>query len=242
MTRVATFLEWRALHDSRTVFALSQYTARSIKSLVSGLDVRVVHCGVDTDLFTPSGARSTAYILSVARFSDPRKNVTVLLLAYAQLCAAVPETPTLYLVGEPPTASGHRLLADLGIENRVRFLGFIPDSQLADLYRGALFFVLSSDEEGLGIVILEAMASGLATVATRCGGPEDVVEDGHSGFLVPVRDGAALALAMRRMITEPGLAARFGQRARQIAVDRFSLDAAGQVFLSTYDKLLQPEL
>lgn len=242
MTRIATSLERRALRDSQTVFALSHYTARSIQTLERGVDVRVVPCGVDTDVFKPSETGSTTYILSVARFSDPRKNVTMLLLAYARLCAALPEAPMLYLVGEPPTAKDQRLLADLGIENRVRLLGFMPDSQLADLYRGALFFVLSSDEEGLGMVVLEAMASGLATVVTRCGGPEDLVKDGHSGFLVPVRDDAALALAMRRVLAEPGLSARFGRRAREIAVDRFSLDAAGQVFLSTYDKLLQPEL
>ncbi len=120
----------------------------------------------------------------------------------------------------------------------MHLVGVREGAELADLYRHAMFFVLPSDEEGIGIVLLEAMASGLPVVSTCCGGPETAVLDGETGFLTPVGDAQALADAMQHLLDNPALRRRMGQAGRRIAEERFSLDVTGKVFLRKYDELL----
>jgi glycosyltransferase involved in cell wall biosynthesis len=118
----------------------------------------------------------------------------------------------------------------------------IDMSTLAQLYRNASLFVLSSDEEGLGLVILEAMASGLPVVSTRCGGPETAVIEGETGYLTPVRDACALTDAMHMLLDDPALRHRMGQAGRAIAEARFSIAVAGKAYLTCYDTLLGREV
>jgi len=230
--------EKRALRSAHTVFALSEYTRASVEKLSGQGRVLLAPCGVDTSLFTPAEASQNNYIICVARLSDPRKNVHLLLDAYAELLRKVDDAPDLYLVGESPTEAALLHLNSLGLAKRVHLIGPKQGEELAELYRKASFFVLSSNEEGLGIVILEAMASGLAVVSTNCGGPATAITEGRTGFLTPVGDAKALGQAMEKLIVDPSLRQQMGIEGRRVAEDRFSLAAAGQIFLDTYDEVL----
>jgi glycosyltransferase involved in cell wall biosynthesis len=125
-----------------------------------------------------------------------------------------------------------------GLSEKVRLLGPKKPAELQNLYQEACFFALSSDEEGLGIVLLEAMASGLPVVSTACGGPESIVEHGRSGFLVPIADADALSKAMGRLVEQPALCHQMGLDARRAAVERFSIAATSRIFLEQYEKAL----
>jgi glycosyltransferase involved in cell wall biosynthesis len=237
MTRVAHRYEQRALNDCDSILALSPYTVRSLGPMVNR-EVSLAPCGVDTALFHPSyEERPDRYILCVARLFDPRKNVSMLLRAYSSLAKKNPSIPDLVLVGEPLSIEGSAMLKKLGIEGRVRLQGPTHGDALADIYRGALMFVLPSDEEGLGIVILEAMATGLPVISTACGGPEAAVIDGATGFLTPVRDQQAMESAMEKLIANPAMRDTFGKEGRRIAEEKFSIAATGQVFLDQYRNL-----
>lgn len=239
MTRLTEAYERHALEQAQFVFALSEYTLSSVRRWVSPERAALAVCGVDTALFRPHDQREGDYILSVARFSDPRKNLPLLLHAYAQLAARRSSVPDLVLVGEAPSQAAEGWARRLGILHRVRFRGLKEPPELAELYRNAMFFVLPSDEEGLGIVVLEAMASGLPVVSTRCGGPAMAVIDGETGFLTPVGDVSSLAERMERILRDPALRRRFGKVGRQMAEEQFSVQAAGRVFLEKYDELLK---
>ena len=239
MTRVAHRYEQRALMQCDSILALSPYTVRSLSPMVNR-EVSLAPCGVDTALFHPSyEERPDRYILCVARLFDPRKNVSMLLRAYSSLAKRNPSIPDLVLVGEPLSLEGSAMLRKLGIENRVRLQGPTHGDALAETYRGAMMFVLPSDEEGLGIVILEAMATGLPVISTACGGPEAAVIDGATGFLTPVRDQKALESAMEKLIADSDRRDAFGREGRRIAEEKFSIAATGQVFLDQYPGLLQ---
>jgi glycosyltransferase involved in cell wall biosynthesis len=229
--------ERRALRLADFVFALSPYTLRGLAGQVDPARAALAYCGVDTQLFQP-GASSGRYLLSVGRLSDPRKNAALLLEAYAALVARLPDAPDLWIAGEPPTREVQATLAERGLSDRVRLLGVKPVQELAELYRGACAFVLSSDEEGLGIVLLEAMASGLAVVSTRCGGPEAVVEDGVTGVLVPVGDARALSSALATLLGSPERAVAMGRAGRERALRQFSIAATAPAFLDKYDEIL----
>lgn len=238
MLPITEHYERKALQAATTVFALSDYTRDSILPIVGKEKILVAPCGVDTSVFTPATTPSGKYILCVGRFSDPRKNVRLLLSSYAHLLSCCQNVPDLYLVGDSPTEDNRRLIKRLGISHRVRLLGSQDQKSLADLYRHAQFFVLSSNEEGLGIVILEAMASGLAVISTDCGGPATMVKIGQTGFLTPVGDSEAMCEAMAKLLNDPVLRMRMGAEGRRIAEERFSTQAAGKVFLDKYDDVL----
>jgi glycosyltransferase involved in cell wall biosynthesis len=196
---------------------------------------------VDTELFRPATRPTRDYIVSVGRFSDPRKNVELLLNAYAMLQTRVASAPELWLVGDAPTQPGKDLIGSLGIAGKVKLLGPKRGEELADIYRNAKFFALSSWEEGLAIVILEAMASGLPVVSTDCGGPSTAVKQGETGFLTPVGDAPSMASAMEQLLKDAEVCERMGLAGRRAAEERFSLQAAGKVFLDKYDELLGVE-
>lgn len=241
MLPIAERYERRGLKVSDSIFALSEYTRATIEAIAGPRKVVLAPCGVDIDLFRPAARPKGDYILCVARFSDPRKNVRLLLDAYELLEKRVGAVPDLYLIGDPPSEQSPLQLHILGLAQKVHLLGPKQGEELAALYRNASFFVLSSNEEGLGIVILEAMASGLPVVSTACGGPAMAVSEGETGLLTPIGDAQALATAMEKLVREPALRERMGREGRRVAEERFSLAAAGKVFLEKYNKLLSGE-
>lgn len=238
MLPITEHYEKKALRAANAVFALSQYTRDTVLPIVDSERLLVAPCGVDTSVFTPASTAPGNYILCVGRLSDPRKNISVLLNAYALLLTQSIHTPDLYLVGDLPTEENRRLIESLGVSNKVRLLGPQDETSLAELYRNALFFVLSSDEEGLGIVILEAMASGLSVITTDCGGPSTMVIEGKTGFLTPVGDSASMCKAMNLLLSDPELRRRLGTGGRRVVEERFSMEIAGRIFLEKYEEVL----
>ncbi|MBL8295582.1 MAG: glycosyltransferase family 4 protein [Bryobacterales bacterium] len=243
---VHRYLAWRAQHYEKLaleqaghVFALSPYTVKAIQQITPNVKPELAICGVDTVHYQPAPARDKRnYILSVARFEDARKNVNLLLQAYRQLVDQRPDAPDLYLVGDKPSMASRKRLAELNLQDRVHLAGPVDGRRLAELYAQAKFFVLSSDEEGLGIVLLEAMASGLPVISTRSGGPEVVIEDQVTGYLTPVREVEPLVAAMERLAGDPSLREAMGKLARRRVERMFSVEATQEIFLRKYDEVL----
>jgi glycosyltransferase involved in cell wall biosynthesis len=125
-------------------------------------------------------------------------------------------------------------IAELRLGERFRFIGFEPN--IRNLLSISDVLVHPSHSEGFGLAILEAMAMGLPVVATRCGGPEEIVEDGVSGLLVPPESPRELAAALRRVLMDPrDLGAKAAERARA-----FSLESAARRMEEIYAGLALP--
>lgn len=238
MSRINHCLERLVLKKVDVVFVENKWMYDFLSTLIPKDRLYFAPPGVDTDFFTPGTYNERGYILSVGRFSDPRKNVRLLLDAYKHLCTTLSSVSDLVLVGKAPSLRDMAYLRSLGIEDRVHIFTDVSDNVLAQYYRDARLFVLSSDEEGLGLVILEAMASGLPVVSTDCGGPSTSVLHKVTGFLTPVGDPVALADAMKCLLLDPTLSKRMGEAGRQRAVELFSVPVASRRFLEVYDKLL----
>lgn len=151
-------------------------------------------------------------ILTVGSLKE-QKNHPLLLRAFAMM--ARPDA-RLVLVGAGEQAGLRALVGELGIADRVMFAGFHPDP--TPFYRTADLFVLSSDYEGFGNVIVEAMACGTPVVSTDCpSGPAEILENGRYGRLVPVNDPAALATAMQAALAEAPDRVALQRRAAQFS-------------------------
>lgn len=240
MTAMVARLDDQALASVDAVLVENQRMFDHASAL--GARVRYGPPGIDVTEFTPLRSRTPAdgYILCVARLSDPRKHLGLLLEAYALLVTRLPNAPRLVLAGmdalpEPLWARARSLGIEARIEQRLK-----PSrAELADLYRGAQTFVLSSAEEGFGVVIVEAMASGIPVVSTRSGGPDSIVSDGLDGYLVDCGDAAGMAARLEALATDPARNRAFGRKARETAVERFSEEVTGRAYLQVYDELLR---
>lgn len=239
MSRYNTALEPEALRLADAVFVENSWMYDRLLAEFGPDKIVFAAPGVDTDFYAPAGYQSGGPILSVGRFADPRKNVPLLFRAYQLLRKGWPNAPKLVLAGETaPSDADMALAAELGITDDLQIHRAVSLDQLRELYQTASMFVLSSNEEGLGIVILEAMACGLPVISTRCGGPETSVIDGVTGYLTPLDDATVMADRMRQLLEEPAQAGRMGSTARARAVEEFSLAATGRIYLEKYDQLL----
>lgn len=241
MTHAVSQFDFSALEYTEAVFVMNHWMQRLLTERLGSSKVILAPPGVDTAFFTPlEGSSDKKYILSVGRFADPRKNVRLLFRAYKKLLEAYPDAPKLVLAGKTgPTVDDLNFAQSLGIAGRIEIKLEVSLSELADLYRHACCFVLSSDEEGLGIVILEAMASGLPVISTQSGGPEVTVIDGLTGYLTPLNDETTLATKMHELSTNDVLRQTMGKEARKQAEGSFSQDATSRPFLNLYSALLE---
>lgn len=244
MTAVTDRLDDRALRLADAVQVenpwMLEYATRV--NGVRQLDLRYAPPGVDADLFAPPMRRGhfgSPYILCVARLSDPRKNIGLLLEAYAKLPLALIETTSLVLAGSSgPPASFWSRADQLGLRARVRYVARPARSDLVSLYQHAAAFVLPSDEEGLGVVLLEAMACGVPAVATRCGGPDGIITDGRDGYLVGLDDSQEMANRLSQLLIDKTLNLRMGNAARDTIEKRYAQGVTGAVFLDMWEQLL----
>jgi len=148
----------------------------------------------------------------------------------------------LLVVGSGPMEEAWRRLAgELGVADRVTFLGEVPDEELPAFYHLCDLFVLpaSHRSEAFGVVQIEAMAAGKPVVCTELGtGTSYVNVHGETGLVVPPRDPAALVDAIRRLLADPELRRRLGERGRERAVREFSAGVMADRVASLYQELL----
>jgi glycosyltransferase involved in cell wall biosynthesis len=225
------------------VIAVSDGVAASIKSRVP---VDVVLHGVEAcHVRREPGARSAARASLGLGADEPvigtvgnlttKKDHETLLRAIALAREAVPAI-RLVLVGSGPLdAEIHRHIAALGLDDSVILTGSRDD--VPDLLPGFDVFALSSRFEGLPIALLEAMATGLACIATTVGGIPEVVTDGHDGLLVDPGDPAGLAAAVVALLDDPRRREELGHNAAERA-GQFDLTTAVRRIERVYDEAL----
>lgn len=121
-----------------------------------------------------------------------------------------------------------------GLENVIFLTGFIPD---AKQYLSAFnIFVLPSLKEGLPYTLLEAMAAGLPTIATKVGGIPDIIQNNENGLMIPPADPISLTEALKKLMNDSATRIRLGERARQTIKTKFALDAMIQKTVTLYDR------
>jgi len=186
---------------------------------------------------SPPATSAGAPVLGFAgRLGDPRKNLPLLLDALA-LLREQGLAFSCRLAGQAPTPALLQAVRARGLEDRVAFLGRLDEAGLARFYRELDLFVVASEQEGLSIVALEAMAAGRPVVSTRCGGPQDFVIDGETGLLVG-HEPAGLAAAIRRLAGDPALRRRLGEEAaRRIGRD-YAFAAVAERFWQAMERQL----
>jgi glycosyltransferase involved in cell wall biosynthesis len=121
---------------------------------------------------------------------------------------------------------------------QTEFLGFVDENRLQSLYRECDVFVAPSHYESFGLIYLEAMNYARPVIGCRSGGPEDIIVDGETGFLVPPQDPSAIANAIVELVTSPQRRGEMGRAGRKRLIERFSHITMAREFVDVYQRLL----
>jgi len=238
-TRLNARLERMAFRRARAVVAVSPRIVAELRATGVPVDgIEVIPNGVDTAEFAPGKVCRARFRLPVGvplllfagDLRTPRKNLDTVLAALAQ----VPEPVALAVAGSAEGSPYPQRARELGLADRVHFLGHVAD--MPTLMRSCDALVFPSRYEPMGLVVLEAMASGMAVLTARSTGAAGLVPDGAGIVLDDPDDAVALAAAIRRFTADPGALRRMGQVGRAAMLAQ-GWDAMGQHYLQLYRRL-----
>lgn len=210
-----------------------QFTSRYLKqaAIEAGKPVseaEVIHWGIDTDKFAYNqAARDPGRLLYVGQIA-PHKGVHTAVEAL-KIITEHPcyKSTTLTIVGGPDYGGHVRgMVSSLGLERNVSFTGLIPREELPEIYRQHDLFVFPSVwEEPFSIALLEALASGLAVVATRTGGSPEILESNVNALTFMKEDASACAAQILRLFNDPELFDRVRLNGRRTVEEHFKFDS-----------------
>jgi len=193
--------------------------------------IHIIHCGVDLDVFAPSPQKpnnASFEILCTASYEEVKGHRYLV-----EACRLLKERGlrfTCHLVGEGPLRRQiEKQIANAGLNDVIRMHGGLPRTKIKKMLSSADVVVLASvptsngKREGIPVVLMEAMASGLPVVASGISGIPELVDDNVSGFLTAPRDAAALADALDKLSSNPELRMRMGRNGRTKVEREFSL-------------------
>lgn len=233
MSRFAHRVVGVSEQTSRQLVRWEKIDPRKVTTIENGVDGMPFRRSRDPDAVRAAlGLGPDALVVgTVARF-QPEKGVDVLLRALPSVVREEPRAVCL-IVGYGPAEPELRELAlELGLGERVRFLG--ARSDVPELLSTFDCYALPSRREGLPMVILEAMAAGCPIVATRVGGVPGAIEDGETGDLVPPEEPAAMAAAILAQLRDPERRRAYAGQARRRFRDRFSATAMARRYEALY--------
>lgn len=208
---------------------------------------RVVHNGIDTGVFRPGrddtlrvelGVNDGEVLIGAVGNLRVAKDYPNLLRAAALLRQRSPRY-RFVIAGDTRTPMLQELLElrrQLGLEGALSFVGFRDD--VPRFLRALDLYLISSSAEGFSLSTVQALASGVPVVATRCGGPEEILEGGEVGVLVPPRDPGAIADAVHALSHDRERQARFRDAGRSLAETRFSRRAMVAGYEAVYREIL----
>lgn len=227
------------------VTAVSESTLQTVRSVAGDSSLgEVLHNVVDDHTFRlpPAESRRDRDKILFVGVVRRVKGLDVLVRALARLGDSRPRL-RLDVIGEPfqrsyrkDEADVRRLASELGVSERIRFVGGVTPGEVAAAMQEAALLVVPSRRESFSVVAAEALACGTPVVATRCGGPEEIVSS-DAGVLVPPDSPEALASAVDEALSNPD---RFvPERLRRSVVARFGWEAASECLGSLYGRVLE---
>jgi teichuronic acid biosynthesis glycosyltransferase TuaC len=227
--------------NAHTVICISEKIERLLHDGMDSVKAEVVYNGTDCDRFTPAG---------IASGPESAEPPTILIVGnllagkgHELVLRAIGKLTSLFLdlqcriIGEGADQECFTKLAvDLGISERIHFLGRRSRAEVAQAMRDCTVFVLPSRYEGLGCVYLEAMASGKPVIACRGQGIVEIIQHRSNGWLIPVDGLDELVQGLQVLLGDGDLRAQIGRAARRTILDRLTMSHQAQKLMQIYEE------
>ena len=239
------------LKNSETITANSEYTKSVIVSIENRVkkNVKIIPMGVDTSRFNPdkaSGLRNDFgaeyLILSIGRLVD-KKGIKYLIMAMKDVIKVFSNAKLIIGGSGPDKDKLVKFCDDLDLKNNVIFMGYIDNTDLPKYYASSDIFVLPSietkggDTEGLGVVLLEAMACGIPVIGSNVGGITDIIVNGKNGFLTIPGNPQDLSDKIITILSNNVLHKNISQNGLKTVTKKFSWDLVTDEFVKCYGEL-----
>ncbi|MFH1776943.1 MAG: glycosyltransferase [Candidatus Omnitrophota bacterium] len=227
---------------------VSNYWEKKLISLKgNSKNIKVHHMGIDLAKFAFNTRRifsnETIKILTIGRLVE-KKGYKYSIQAIARLCSKYKNIEYI-IAGEGPLRAKLEAFAEkLNIQNHIKFLGRLSQTEIIKLYEKVHIFVLASitasdcDQEGIPIVLMEAQAAGLPVVSTHYSGISEVVLNGKSGFLVPEKDQNALSEKLSYLIEHPDEWSDMGKVGRSLIAKYYNIRELNGQLVETFKSIL----
>lgn len=203
--------------------------------------LHIIHCGVEPDWFEPRHHDGTGKRLIFVGRLAAVKGIPVLLDAIAQLRDRHPDIELVLAGDGPDRAWIENEARESGIQNHVRITGYLSQDRVREELRSSDVFVMASFAEGVPVVLMEAMASGLPVVATRIAGIAELVDDGESGFLTSPGDVDALVARVDLLLGDAALRNRMGAAGRAKVESDFDSGREGAKLKQVFESALNAD-
>lgn len=241
-----------AVSASDLMLTDSMALAESVRRKIRGAEIRIIRFGVEID-GPPPGARSRwrerlgvdedAFVLLSTRLVRPNYNIDTIVRALPEIRTRCPGAVLVLKefsrFSDPEYREACLQLADsLGVRDAVRVISELDRGDLLELYAMADVYLSVPSTDGTAVSVLEAMAAGVAVIATDAPGIDPTILSGDSALLVPVRDVDALAGAVAKLFAEPQLRRRLAERAQEVVRRHADFDRELDRAVSLYDELL----
>jgi glycosyltransferase involved in cell wall biosynthesis len=219
-----------SLAQADVLRAISSSTTNQLKRWAPETTIVQFPAWTDIETFLEAGRKKANDTCSIvyAGVLNPVKGIHHLINAFSVVAEQFPSAP-LFVIGKYENKSyGASLriqVQKLGLENRVRFIGHLSQAELACRMSEAAVLVLPSTSEGLGRVIIEAMATATPVIGSDVGGIPELIKDGVNGFLIAPGDEQALAEKLRWVLNNPDKARAMGHTGRSFAQEVFSTES-----------------
>ncbi|MBO3757520.1 MAG: glycosyltransferase family 4 protein, partial [Candidatus Brockarchaeota archaeon] len=227
------------ISKAEVVIAVSKAAANFISFFIDYAPIKIIPNGIDTNRFKPNFDKENKElrILFVSRLVH-RKGPHLLVKAFKRVIKRYDKVTLIFAGSGYMRETLEELAMSLNIASKVKFLGDVPDENLPQVYSESDIFVLPSlHAESFGLVLLEAMASGLPVVTTNIGGIPEVLEDGKEGFLVKP-DERNIADALIKLLEDKNLREKMGRNGRKKAVEVYDWKNVGEKIEEVYKELL----
>ena len=224
------------LEDADLLIVLSQEWCEYFERILQRPPrIEVLHNAVEVPVCAKRSYAAHA-VLFLGKLSEG-KCPDMLLRALAPLCSKYPDLEA-HFGGNGDVGTYERLAADLGISEHCEFHGWVTGVTKEELFDRCSVYCLPSRNEGMPMSVMEAMAHGLATVSTPVGGIPQLIEDGVSGYMVPVGDDKALSACLDRLLSDEALRRRLGEKARSVISERFGVERQAEALIRMYGEVL----
>src|SRR3989344_1716514 len=242
---------WKsAIRNATYCTVNSTYTGKILKSITTPKRMDIIPMGVDLAQFSPRKRdpklkrhhHAEQLLLSVGRLAE-KKGLTYLMKAMPLVLKQYPKAKLLIIGDGPEKERLIKETKELGVDRSVAFIGKMPNKELpkyyasADIFIGPSIVTKSGDTEGLGVVFLEALASGCAVIGSNVGGIPDIIKGGETGMLVPEQNPEALAKAIVLLLKDDALRAKTIAKGQKHIVAEYDWEKIAKRFSDMIEEL-----
>ena len=230
----------KTLTECDTLITVNEHAKDLYSKYINPKKIKVIPPGVDIDKFKyfPQSTNNTSLEILTVGYLVKRKGIEYLIRAMPMILSEFPDVKLRIIGDGPQRLYLEKLTEKLEIKNNVIFQGLVPHPQIEKFYEKSDIFCLPSLSEGSPTVLREAMACGKPCVATNIIGSNEIVEQGKTGFLVPIKDTSVLAESLLKLLQDEELRYKMGLEARKIAEEKYDWNVIARQYYEIYKELV----